>query len=620
MVALIFLSYSCEKEELEFTEQESVTETTTLPTNKKVENGKKLQNPYSVKNMRKALGNVKEKNKNKAEGADQYIIIDDDYSVSTSHLYLKFEPSTEEEVYQMKKDSSLVFFDYPLDVECTDEFLDNRTSTNPDAIPQYYTAVPVEKPITTTLSPIVLEDLYIPEEDPYFDDAIKGTGKASKTDKDELLKRLLKEAYILTENEDQLDDKSVQDKSENQNKGWIFGTRWTPSGNIQIWDNTFSGIERVRTFPYYEYYPCDTTIQDPTQPPGLSPIDDGGTGTCQRAVYNYKNVITDGKYVPLEGAQVLMRQWFTIRQGITDSNGNFSTSSLKGNARYIIQWERYEYSIRNGTVFQAETRGPRVKEQAWNKKIKGGDDEYHGMIHTAAYDYYYGNRFGLTSPSKNNPYKRQMKIGAREVDGSSSHIPFFSMASKGIVPQIFLKAWGDPSDVVYGTTIHELTHSAHRELDRASYNDVVWDAYTNVCFSSPLFNCNANLGPTANNNRRLMETWARTVEIFLTNKRYQIKYGLSRYMYENNLQNQRILPNIHYTSAGWDMMDNTNQRTTPNFNSLLPQDRVSGYTITQLQSALIGARSWNQWRDNIKNKYYNSTEQHLDELFANWPN
>lgn len=91
-------------------------------------------------------------------------------------------------------------------------------------------------------------------------------------------------------------------------------------------------------------------------------------------------------------------------------------------------------------------------------------------------------------------------------------------------------------------------------------------------------------------------------------------------MYENNLQNQWILPNIHYTSAGWDMMDNTNQRTTPNFNSLLPQDRVSGYTITQLQSALIGARSWNQWRDNIKNKYYNSTEQHLDELFANWPN
>ncbi|TVZ25917.1 hypothetical protein JM83_0858 [Gillisia sp. Hel_I_86] len=523
----------------------------------------------------------------------------------------------------MKKDSSLVLFDYPLDVEYTDEYLDSRTSTNPDAIPQYYTAVPVTATVTTTITPRVLEDLYIPEEDPYFDDAIKGSGKASKADKDELFTRLLREAYILTENEDQLDDKKVQSKNENQNKGWIFGTRWTPSGNIQIWDNTFSGFETVRVSPYYEYYPCeggDTTIQDPNQPAQITPIDDGGsTGTCQRAVYNYKKVPTDGQYVPLVGAQVLMRQWFTIRQGITDANGNFSTRSLKGNARYIIQWERHQYSIRNGSIFQAETRGPRVKEQAWNKKIKGGDDEYHGMIHTAAYDYYYGSRFGLTSPSQNSFLKRQMKLGARELDGESSHIPFFSMATKGIVPQIFIKAWGEPSDVVYGTTIHELAHSAHRETDRPSYSNIVWDAYTNVCFSTPIFQCNENLGPTANNNRRLMETWARTVEIAFANERYARKFTISGYEYKfNNYQNFGILDDIHYTSAGWDMIDNTNQRFR--YGLTRPIDRVSGYTLKQLEDALIGARSWNQWRDNIKNMYNNSTEQYIDELFANWPN
>ena len=47
-------------------------------------------------------------------------------------------------------------------------------------------------------------------------------------------------------------------------------------------------------------------------------------------------------YKPVQGAQVLIRQWFTVRQGITDANGNFSTSSVRGSARYILQWERYD--------------------------------------------------------------------------------------------------------------------------------------------------------------------------------------------------------------------------------------------------------------------------------------
>jgi hypothetical protein len=32
-------------------------------------------------------------------------------------------------------------------------------------------------------------------------------------------------------------------------------------------------------------------------------------------------------------------------------------------ARYIIQWERYNYSIRNGSFFQAELRGPVKKKK-----------------------------------------------------------------------------------------------------------------------------------------------------------------------------------------------------------------------------------------------------------------
>ena len=53
-------------------------------------------------------------------------------------------------------------------------------------------------------------------------------------------------------------------------------------------------------------------------------------------------------------------------------------------------------------------------------------------------------------------------------------------------------------------------------------------------------------------------------------------------------------------------------------NDDLPVDRVSGYTIKQLESSLYGATNWNAWRDNIKNQHTNATSGNVDELFANW--
>lgn len=47
-------------------------------------------------------------------------------------------------------------------------------------------------------------------------------------------------------------------------------------------------------------------------------------------------------------------------------------------------------------------------------------------------------------------------------------------------------------------------------------------------------------------------------------------------------------------------------------------DKVEGYTMSQIESALIGCDTWNKWRDNIKRKYNNNTKQYVDELFASW--
>ncbi len=47
-------------------------------------------------------------------------------------------------------------------------------------------------------------------------------------------------------------------------------------------------------------------------------------------------------------------------------------------------------------------------------------------------------------------------------------------------------------------------------------------------------------------------------------------------------------------------------------------DRVQGYTIKQLEDALLGQRTWQGWKNNIKNRYNNETENYLDNAFNHW--
>jgi len=54
-------------------------------------------------------------------------------------------------------------------------------------------------------------------------------------------------------------------------------------------------------------------------------------------------------------------------------------------------------------------------------------------------------------------------------------------------------------------------------------------------------------------------------------------------------------------------------------NNVRPIDRVNGYTINQLEDALIDSSSWWEWRDRVFNiDPANPTRNNLEELFDNW--
>lgn len=186
-----------------------------------LELGKKLENPYSVANMKKALESVKANMKTSKTSKISSSL--SDFDIETSHLYVKIEPKTEQEESKLKKDTTQIFFDYPLDYEFPEQVLNEVGTNDEKTISTYYVAVPKDYVFPDGIKTEVLEELYIPEQDPYFDN-IAETGKASKiaiNSKEDLLANLLITAYTLAHNEKQLGIESTPNSKTSKTQWWF---------------------------------------------------------------------------------------------------------------------------------------------------------------------------------------------------------------------------------------------------------------------------------------------------------------------------------------------------------------------------------------------------------------
>ncbi|MDC3403064.1 hypothetical protein OAX38_02610 [Flavobacteriaceae bacterium] len=556
-LTLLVLLFSCIKEEFEPIETEQV-EIEQIDLSGMTKLGQRLENPYSVRNMKKAWESL-QKTPQLSKSVD----------IETTHLYVKFSPKSEEELGILKQDSTLVLYDIPLDFEVVENGDFYHDPEVPTDRPTYqYTAIPVDKQLPSGVEYEILEELFIPDQDGEYDAGVDYEKPSKSFTSKQTIEQLVDESLRLTGN---LMNNEIGNSLTAKSELMLARSKWRPAGTIRVYDHAINS------------------------------------------------------FVGVSGVEVRARRWFTTYKGTTDNNGNYTCDGrFRRDANYSITWELYDYSIRKGVFIQAKYDGPKRRGD-WNLDLGSSssitvDDkqQYYALIHQAAYDYYHGDRFGLTSPPRNAFWKRQITIVAKPAGGTSSYSKARGII--GVAPEIFVRKWNNKSFRVYGTTIHELAHAAHQEVDNGAYNNLVWDAYIGVCSTPPIGNCNINLGPTANNTRRLLETWPTTVEILFTTHRYRNRFGLTNYEYdEENFQTIKIDEKNHYTSAGWDMLDDINQRIINKLDSTsYPIDRVSGYNIVQLEQALIDAYSWEDWRDNIKDDFSNPTEVYLDELFANW--
>ncbi len=288
-------------------------------------------------------------------------------------------------------------------------------------------------------------------------------------------------------------------------------------------------------------------------------------------------------YRPVEGVPVKARRWFTTHEGNTNAAGYYSCNgTFKRDANYSLDWERYNFALREGWLDGANINGPK-KEGNWNLDLASGANMLHARVFMAAYHYYYKEISGLRRPPQNATLKTQMHIrvyNESNDEANGNHNASRRVFGLGSAIKIYNNTVGRTMQDLYGTTIHELGHASHWSMDSKSYN---------------------------NGSDIVLESWARGVQWELTRKvypGYAIIYGRKKGFGVNS-----TAPYSNYTGICQDMIDGINVNDG---------DRVEGYSIRQAEDALIGQTTWTGWRNNIINKYTNATENQLSPLFDYW--
>ena len=308
------------------------------------------------------------------------------------------------------------------------------------------------------------------------------------------------------------------------------------------------------------------------------------------------------------GARIRVRKWgwLVIRRATTNRNGYFQTSRTRTKrVKYACYFKhRPEFIVKAGTWFwNARDRGhARHKRRAWRRHYTYGRRQLYAFVQNAAFDYY--TRVVQTYNIKKPKY--HMKISAKYNQcGSSQHRP----AVLTLLPVSRIKITRKNSrcdyrgsDGIYATTIHELTHAGHQKLDNGMFS----------VFHSG--SCNRAI---------LIESWAEGVETIVTNDRYlsldanYLNPSNDNIGWNFRRQRDRAFEMNEYTPIVVDLIDNYDQSVEYAFlNPDPPVDRVQGYTLNQIQTALNNCRDINCWEIYL-NKYYNNpTESNLDELFG----
>lgn len=324
--------------------------------------------------------------------------------------------------------------------------------------------------------------------------------------------------------------------------------------------------------------------------------------------------------IPLQGAKVRCRRWFTYHRGITDANGYFSCDGrYKRPGNYSIVWERAYWDIRSGFIGQALYNGPKKKGN-WNLQITGGKSLRYATIHRACYRWWYGDNGGLHRPD----FSRSIKIMYSHKEGRAN---YNGGIFAGIIRDIRIfgkNKWGWRStDAIFSTAAHELGHAMHsKHISR-------WDFWHTSHFIRESFAVFAEYVITKKEYEAL--GLFEKIEIDDTSDSHLIGwyypqgkpawgskklplYRCGQYPDDLNQNTWNLLLDPddarRYSPIFIDLMDRKNQRTHYSFTkdpTIYPDDDIRGMSVQDIQYIAMRVSSHKEvtayLRDHIGKKY-----------------
>lgn len=316
-------------------------------------------------------------------------------TIATTHRYIKI-PVTSEAILDAL--SEIAKRD---DLEFSDYPMDRDIVNGGVPIEQegvtsfLYASLPVAYSLPDTINYELIENLYIPDENLDSDEDNELTTRAGEV----MLPKnfviaLVNKAMVMTDNEDYCYVPNTDPQTR----------AWRPAGRIEVWDDVKNGL------------------------------------------------------IPLEGAKVRCRRWFTYHTGITNAYGYYSCDgTYKRPGNYSIVWERAYWDIRSGFIGQALYNGPKQKGD-WNLQITGGESLRYATIHRACFRWWYGDTGGLHRPD----FSRNIKIMYSHKEGRANY-------NGGVLAGIFrdIRIFGatkygwKSTDEIFSTSAHELGHAMH---------------------------------------------------------------------------------------------------------------------------------------------------------------
>lgn len=292
---------------------------------------------------------------------------------------------------------------------------------------------------------------------------------------------------------------------------------------------------------------------------------------------NYLNTI-----VALEGVPVRMRYHVITYQNCTDKNGYFQSPKTKsGDCKYSIEWKRDVFRIipehRLFVTADYVIQENKSRVDKIFKKCDNVDQWIYASLFIPAHEYFYGDRCGTQSPEKN------IEITPKTEDKEQISGNCCPVRPKEIrIFRYYSNNKEKNSASYYGTTIHELAHSAHCE-----YVGLLTFALVDDCVA---------------------DSWAVGVQDYFSLRKYG-RYG--RLISHSSYGSQ-------YTGVVNDLRDNDVEDSR--FNQGYYYDKVSGYTLLDVQKALKGVTKWATFKNQIKNvkSIDDETKKNIDDLFYYW--